>query len=162
MHKTSTNVFETLEGSSPERVPHHLYPQLISTAHLPKPFRRSTLIIISSVYAVTSSSIYGGVVYSAGVSGHLLPVVLLHIVLFASTFYLFLLCIRHISQRRRDAILRFLIVAECNHHIRNALQQVSAIAYLGGCQQMDAPVHSIDVTLSEILPLVYAGQKKSK
>jgi PAS domain S-box-containing protein len=56
------------------------------------------------------------------------------------------------SRRRRDAFQRSLIVAECNHHIRNALQSITNTAFLNGYKEIDAAVTRIESTLTDILP----------
>jgi hypothetical protein len=68
--------------------------------------------------------------------------------------------LRRESDRRTATIERLRIVAECNHHIRNALQvliltgdaRTEQVAL--GVQQVADAVHRIDLTLSEVLPKV--------
>ena len=68
--------------------------------------------------------------------------------------------LRRTRDRRRANIERLRIVAECNHHIRNALQVliVSGDARTGqgalGVQQVAQSVRRIESTLAEILPRV--------
>jgi hypothetical protein len=69
--------------------------------------------------------------------------------------------LRYENDRRAANIQRFRVVAECNHHIRNALQ-VMIFTHDGGIEQgslgisrqiADA-VHRIELTLSEVFPRV--------
>lgn len=69
--------------------------------------------------------------------------------------------LRYENVRRAANIHRFRIVAECNHHIRNALQVLifehdGAIqqASLGVSRQIADAVHRIELTLSEVFPRV--------
>jgi hypothetical protein len=69
--------------------------------------------------------------------------------------------LRYENVRRTANIHRFRIVAECNHHIRNALQVLifehdGAIqqASLGVSRQIADAVHRIELTLSEVFPRV--------
>jgi hypothetical protein len=58
------------------------------------------------------------------------------------------------QRRRRENLRRYLIVAECNHHIRNALQTMRGLSYMHGYDQIDQAVARIEQTLTEILPKV--------
>jgi len=69
--------------------------------------------------------------------------------------------LRYENDRRAANIHRFRVVAECNHHIRNALQ-VLIFNYDGGIQreslrisrQIGDAVRRIELTLSEVFPEV--------
>ena len=69
--------------------------------------------------------------------------------------------LRYENDRRAANIHRFRVVAECNHHIRNALQvlifnhdgRIQQEA-LGISRQITDAVHRIELTLSEVFPRV--------
>jgi hypothetical protein len=65
--------------------------------------------------------------------------------------------LRYENNRRTANIQRFRIVAECNHHIRNALQ-VLLFNHDGRVQKgalgIGEAVHRIELTLSEVFPRV--------
>jgi len=69
--------------------------------------------------------------------------------------------LRYENERRAANIDRFRVVAECNHHIRNAVQ-VLTFTYDGRIQdeslklsrQIADAVHRIELTLSEVFPRV--------
>lgn len=58
------------------------------------------------------------------------------------------------QRRRRENLRRYLIVAECNHHIRNALQTMRGLSYMHGYEEINEAVDRIEQTLTEILPQV--------
>lgn len=58
------------------------------------------------------------------------------------------------QRHRRDNLRRYLVVAECNHHIRNALQTMRGLSYMHGYDEIDQAVTRIEQTLTEILPQV--------
>jgi hypothetical protein len=69
--------------------------------------------------------------------------------------------LRYENDRRSANIHRFRVVAECNHHIRNALQVLLysreervAEGSLGISRQIADAVHRIEMTLSEVFPRV--------
>jgi hypothetical protein len=69
--------------------------------------------------------------------------------------------LRYENDRRAANIQRFRVVAECNHHIRNALQVLVYThdgrieeAPLGIRGQIDDAVRRIELTLSEVFPRV--------
>jgi hypothetical protein len=69
--------------------------------------------------------------------------------------------LRYENDRRTANIHRFLVVAECNHHIRNALQVLLFThdgrlqqESLGMSRQISDAVHRIELTLSEVFPKV--------
>jgi hypothetical protein len=84
------------------------------------------------------------------VQGHLHPVSAL--ILYVITGLFVQRIVSNSSNRRRDAFQRSLIVAECNHHIRNALQSITSTAFLNGYKENDAAVTRIERTLTDILP----------
>jgi hypothetical protein len=67
---------------------------------------------------------------------------------------------RHENDRRAANIRRFQVVAECNHHIRNAVQVLISHdgeiqqGSLGISRQIADAVHRIELTLSEVFPRV--------
>jgi len=76
--------------------------------------------------------------------------------------------LRYANDRRAANIRRFRIVAECNHHIRNALQVLTLTQ--GSDTQQGArevsligdSVHRIELTLAEVLPGVVEGASDTK
>ena len=68
--------------------------------------------------------------------------------------------LKYENDRRTANIHRFRIVAECNHHIRNALQVLlythdgRVQGALGVSRQIGDAVHRIELTLSEVFPRV--------
>jgi hypothetical protein len=69
--------------------------------------------------------------------------------------------LRYENDRRAANIHRFRVVAECNHHIRNALQVLTfnqdgriQQESLGISRQIADAVHRIELTLSEVFPRV--------
>ncbi len=69
--------------------------------------------------------------------------------------------LRYENSRRAANIQRFRIVAECNHHIRNALQVLAfndegriQQGSLGTSRTIADAAHRIELTLSEVLPRV--------
>lgn len=69
--------------------------------------------------------------------------------------------LRYENDRRTANIRRFRVVAECNHHIRNALQVLLVNhdgsvqkGALGISRQIGDAVHRIELTLSEVFPRV--------
>lgn len=72
--------------------------------------------------------------------------------------------LRYANDRRAANIRRFRIVAECNHHIRNALQVLTLThdariqpGSLGVRRQIADAVHRIELTLAEVFPRVLQG-----
>ena len=74
--------------------------------------------------------------------------------------------LRYTNDRRAADIERFRTVAECNHHIRNALQVLSLTR--DARTQQGSPevsryaadsVHRIELTLAEVLPRVLHGSR---
>jgi hypothetical protein len=69
--------------------------------------------------------------------------------------------LRYENDRRAATIHRFRVVAECNHHIRNALQVLIfnhdgriQQGALGISRQIACAAHRIELTLSEVFPRV--------
>ena len=69
--------------------------------------------------------------------------------------------LRYENDRRAANIQRFRVVAECNHHIRNAVQVLLFThdgriqqESLGISRQIADAVHRIELTLSEVFPRV--------
>jgi len=69
--------------------------------------------------------------------------------------------LRYENDRRAANIDRFRVVAECNHHIRNAVQVLTFTHdgriqqdSLGISRQIADAVHRIEMTLSEVFPRV--------
>jgi hypothetical protein len=69
--------------------------------------------------------------------------------------------LRYENERRTANIHRFRVVAECNHHIRNAVQVLTFTndgsiqeESLGLSRQISDAVHRIELTLSEVFPRV--------
>jgi hypothetical protein len=67
--------------------------------------------------------------------------------------------LKYENDRRAANIHRFRVVAECNHHIRNALQVLVCThdggieeGALGISRQIADAVHRIELTLSEVFP----------
>jgi hypothetical protein len=74
--------------------------------------------------------------------------------------------LRYANDRRAANIRRFRIVAECNHHIRNALQVLTLThdariqqESLGISRQIADAVHRIELTLAEVFPRVLQGPR---
>jgi hypothetical protein len=79
---------------------------------------------------------------------------------------LFYTLLNYANDRRAAHIRRFRIVAECNHHIRNALQVLTLAqdariqqGALGVSHQIADAVHRIELTLAEVFPRVLQGPR---
>jgi len=140
-------------------------PPLVDTTRLPQPYSR--LCILAATLATLILTAVGawfsrwGVEYSPVNRwlwkwGH--PIFMLLLV--GGLVYTLL---RYANDRRAANIRRFRIVAECNHHIRNALQVLTLTQGTGteqGAREVSLigdSVHRIELTLAEVLPGVVEG-----
>ena len=142
-------------------------PLSLDTTHLPQPFPR--LYILGATLAAVMVTAGGAFFSRWGVEysplnrwlwkwGH--PAFMLLLV--GGLVYMLL---RYANDRRAANIRRFQIVAECNHHIRNALQVLTltqdAHARQGAREVslIGDSVHRIELTLAEVLPGVVEGPR---
>ena len=140
-------------------------PLLVDTARLPQPYPRLHILGATLVAVMV---IAGGALFSrwlvstwyhpmgGWVHGSFM------LLLVGGLVYTLL---SYANARRAGHIRRFRIVAECNHHIRNALQ-VLALAQDARTQQgarevsqIGDSVHRIELTLAEVLPGVVEGSR---
>jgi hypothetical protein len=136
-------------------------PLLVDTARLPKPYP-SLYIWGTTLAALIVTGV--GALFSRWVVRMWYPSMdgLVH-----GTFMLLVVggliytLLRYTNDSRAADIDRFRIVAECNHHIRNALQVLNLTR--DACIQQASPeisrhtadsVHRIELTLAEVLPRV--------
>lgn len=138
-----------------------LSPLLEDTARLPQPYPRFHIFGgILTALTVTA----GGALFSRWLVDTRYPTTggLIHgsfmLLIVGGLLYALL---RHENDRRAANIERFRVVAECNHHIRNALQvliysrdgHIEEGLGIGRRQIADA-VNRIELTLSEVFPRV--------
>jgi hypothetical protein len=138
-----------------------LSPLLADTARLPQPYPRFYILggILAALIVTAGGALFSRWLVDTwypSMSGWIHGSFMLLIV--GGLLYTLL---RHENDRRAANIHRFRVVAECNHHIRNALQ-VLLFTHDGRLQQesrgisrqiADA-VHRIELTLSEVFPRV--------
>ena len=138
-----------------------LSPLLADTARLPQPYPRFyilgatlTALIVTGGAALFSRWLVDTFYPSLG--GWIHGSIMLLII--GGLFYTLL---RYESDRRNANIHRLRVVAECNHHIRNALQVLICgqdgrveEGSLGISRQIADAVQRIELTLSEVFPRV--------
>jgi PAS domain S-box-containing protein len=130
----------------------------ISAAHLSPQLSLGYVWIASLLAPLTVAVLNVGLgrhgvvnVSFGGIEGHFHLVAAL--VLYLITALVMSKIVSDAASRRREAFRRSLIIDECNHHIRNALQSMAGTAYLNGSdQQISAAVSRIERTLTDLLP----------
>jgi hypothetical protein len=137
-----------------------LHPQLVDPARLPQPYPPVHLLgtTIAAVAVTAAGALFSRWLVRAWYHplGGLIHGSFMLLVVGGLVYAL----LRHESDRRTATIERLRIVAECNHHIRNALQVLILTGDAPteqvtlGVQQVADAVHRIDLTLSEVLPRV--------
>jgi hypothetical protein len=60
--------------------------------------------------------------------------------------------LREVNDKRRRRILRYNAFADINHHVRNALQSLVAVAYLTGNTEIKIAAARIELALRDVLP----------
>lgn len=140
----------------PGKVPQHV---LADACKLPRPYRGWHIWLLAGLCALVLASGALLLQWLAYVHDLVLPV--LHgiritgpLLVLAVSVVLFRLLLAQIQRRRRENLRRFIIVAECNHHIRNALQLMSGVSYRHGYAEIAEAVTRIEQTLTEILTKV--------
>jgi hypothetical protein len=137
-------------------------PLLVDTTRLPQPYPRlhilgATLVVVMVTAGVALFSRWL-VIRWYHLHGWIHGVFMLLVV--GGLVYALL---SYANQGRADSIHRLRIVAECNHHIRNALQVLSfthnAPMQRGALEvsQIGDSVQRIELTLAEVLPRVFEG-----
>jgi len=136
-------------------------PLLEDTPRLPQPYPRFYILGSILVALVVTAA---GALFSRWVVGTWRPAMdgWIHgsfmLLIVGGLLYTLL---RYENDRRAASIQRFRVVAECNHHIRNALQ-VLLYTHDGGIDEgslrmsrkISDAVHRIELTLSEVIPRV--------
>lgn len=140
----------------PGKVPPHL---LADTRKLPRVYSTWYIWLLAGVISVVLAS--GAVLVQWIAYVHALVIPVLHgiritgpVLVMTVSVVLVRLLLAQAQRRRRENLRRYLIVAECNHHIRNALQTMRGLSYMHGYDEIDQAVTRIEQTLTEILPRV--------
>jgi hypothetical protein len=137
---------------------------LVDTACLPQPYPRLYIVATALAAVIVAGA---GALFSRWLAIRFYPSVggLVHgafmLLVVGGLIYTLL---RYTNDRRAIDIERFRTVAECNHHIRNALQVLSLSARVqqgpGEASRHTADsVHRIELTLAEVLPKVLKGPR---
>ncbi len=138
-----------------------LVPLAADTARLPQPYPSFYILALTLTVLIVTG---GGALFSRWLVDMLYPSMggwihgsFMLLIVGGLVFTL----LRYENVRRTANIHRFRIVAECNHHIRNALQVLifehdGAIQRdsMGASRQIADAVHRIELTLSEVFPRV--------
>jgi hypothetical protein len=138
-----------------------LVPRLVDTGRLPQPYPLLHILGITLAVLIVTGS---GALFSRWLVDTRYPSMggwihgsFMLLIVGGLVFTL----LRYENVRRAANIHRFRIVAECNHHIRNALQVLifehdgaMQQASLGVSRQIADAVHRIELTLSEVFPRV--------
>jgi len=138
-----------------------LPPQLVDTTRLPRPYPRFFIWGATLAALIVTG---GGALLSRWLVDALYPAMggwihgsIMLLIVGALVYAL----MRYENDRRSANIHRFRVVAECNHHIRNALQVLIfnhdgpvQQGALGISRQIGDAVRRIELTLSEVFPRV--------
>lgn len=142
--------------SQPGQVPHYLP---ADTRNLPRIYSSWYAWLLAAVISLALA--FGAVLLQWFAYVHDVVVPALHgiritgpVLVMVVSVVLLRLLLAQAQRRRRENLRRYLIVAECNHHIRNALQAMRGLSYMHGYDQIDQAVTRIEQTLTEILPRV--------
>jgi len=138
-----------------------LLPRLTGTARLPQPYPLSYIwaSILTALFVTAGGALLSRWLVDAwypAMGGWIHGAFMLLIV--GALLYALL---KHENDRRGAHIHRFRVLAECNHHIRNALQVLVCTheepiphPSLEVKRQISEAVHRIELTLSEVFPEV--------
>jgi hypothetical protein len=138
-------------------------PLLVDTTRLPQPYSRLHILgaTLAAVMVTAGGALFSRWLVSTWhhpIGGWVHGVFMLQVV--GGLVYTLL---SYANDRRAASIHRLQIVAECNHHIRNALQALTftheARTQQGSREvsQIGDSVHRIELTLAEVLPRVFEG-----
>ncbi len=140
----------------PGKVPQHL---LADSRKLPRVYSSWYVWLLAALISLALA--FGTVLLQWLAYVHDLVFPVLHgiritapVLVMAVSVVLVRLLLAEAQRRRRENLRRYLIVAECNHHIRNALQTMRGLSYMHGYDEIDQAVTRIEQTLTEILPRV--------
>jgi hypothetical protein len=139
-------------------------PLLVDTTRLPQPYPRLCILGATLAALIVTA---GGALFSRWLVRtwyhHPLGGLVLGSFMLLVVGGLVYTLLSYVNDRRAASIHRLRVVAECNHHIRNALQ---ALTFTPAARtQLGAPevsligdsVHRIELTLAEVLPGVFEG-----